>query len=515
MQKHGMAIPEHDMGSGMNRLEHRIVIVGCGLSGIAVAVKLREAGIHDFVILEKADRPGGTWRENTYPGCGCDVPSVFYSYSFNLNPDWNYAYARQPEIQAYIEDTVAREHLAPRIRYHTELQEARWDEHARRWALDTSAGIYRAQFVIFACGPITEPSIPDIPGLKDFTGPVFHSARWRHDVNLAGQRVAVVGTGASAIQFVPELQKTARQLTVFQRTAPWVFQRPNPKIPAWLKRVHRQFPVTQQLERAAIETLVLGVNYGLTHPKVMEAIEPAAKAQLRRRVPDASLYAKVEPNFTIGCKRILFSNDWYETLQQPNVELIDAGLARVEGNVVVSSRGESREVDAIVFGTGFDVTHPPVAKRIRCATGELLAERWAEEGPQAYLGSTMADLPNAFLMVGPNIVVYSSFISVAEYQCNYVVDAIRQADARGVEVFRLPREFQRAYNIEVQRKLQPTVWNSGKCVSYYLDEHGRNLAGWPGTIPQLKKKLSRFDLVNYQVWPYREGAHREAVPVTA
>lgn len=486
--------------------EHKVIIIGAGLSGIAAAVKLREAGITDVVLLEKAERPGGTWRENTYPGCGCDVPSVFYSFSFNLNPAWSHAYARQPEIQAYIEDTVGREQLRPRIRFNTELHEARWQDGERRWHLDTSDGPYRAQFVIFAAGPISEPSIPDLPGLKDFPGPVFHSARWRHDVDLAGQRVAVVGTGASAIQFVPEIRKQARQVHVFQRTAPWVFQRPNPRIPDWLKTLHRRFPVTQSLERAAIEALVLGVNHGLTHPALMRALEPAALGQLAQRVPDPVLLRKVTPDFTIGCKRVLFSNDWYEALQQPNVELVDDGLARVDGNEVVSRRGERRTVDAIIFGTGFDVTHPPIAKRIRCTDGEWLSERWARESPQAYLGSTLADVPNAFLMVGPNIVVYTSFISVAETQCNYIVDAIRQMDARGVEVFCLPREVQDRYNARVQEKLQPTVWNSGNCVSYYLDEHGRNFAAWPGTIPELKRKLSRFDLVNYRVWRYRAQA---------
>jgi len=480
--------------------DHRVVIVGGGLSGIAVAVKLKQAGIHDFVILERADRPGGTWRENTYPGCGCDVPSVLYSYSFAPRFAWSRAFAPQPEILSYIEETVSSMGLRSKMHFGTELTEASWNDGDRRWELQTSAGRYRAQFMVMAAGPLTEPSIPQVPGLRDFEGAIFHSARWDHDFDLRGKRVAIIGTGASAIQFTPEVQKLAAQVHVFQRTAPWVLPRPNPRTTPTLRSLRRHVSGVEALERAGVQGLIRLINFGLIHPSAMRAVEPAARRVLRRSVPDADLHRKVSPKFTIGCKRILFSNQWYETLAQDNVELLDSGLARIEpGKKVVSARGDVREVDAIIFGTGFDVRHPPIAKRVRCTTGEMLAERWNREGAQAYLGTTIADLPNAFLMIGPNIVAYTSFISVAEWQSAYIVDAIRQAEQRGLEVIRLPRTRQDSYNETVQTQLQGTVWNAGGCVSYYLDEHGRNIAAWPGTLPELKKRLSRFDLMNYQV----------------
>ncbi len=486
--------------------DHRVVIVGGGLSGIAVAVKLKQAGIHDFVMLEKAARPGGTWRENTYPGCGCDVPSVLYSYSFGPRFEWSRAFAAQPEILRYIEETVSSMHLAPKMRFGTELLEASWNHRERRWALKTSTGLYRAQFMVLAAGPLTEPSIPQVPGLEGFEGVVFHSARWNHDYDLRGKRVAIIGTGASAIQFTPEVQMQAAQVHVFQRTAPWVLPRPNPRTTPTLRSLRRRVAGVETLERAGIQGLIRMINYGLLHPSAMRAIEPAARRALQRQVPDAELHRKVSPKFTIGCKRILFSDRWYKTLSQGNVELLDAGLARVEpGRRVVSAAGEVREVDAIIFGTGFEVRHPPIAKRVRLTTGELLAERWEREGAQAYLGTTIADLPNAFLMIGPNIVAYTSFISVAEWQSAYVVDAIGQAEQRGVEVISLPRIQQASYNEAVQAGLQGTVWNAGGCVSYYLDEHGRNIAAWPGTLPELRRRLSRFDLVNYQVWRTAES----------
>lgn len=495
------------MKSSMKHLSdkkvYKTLVIGCGLSGIAVAVKLMESGINDFVILEKADRPGGTWRENTYPGCGCDVPSVFYSYSFNPSAEWNYAFAKQPEIQAYIENTLEKMHLGAFLQLNTDVTETRWLEEERHWLISTNKGEYRAQFVIFATGPITEPSLPKIPGLDKFSGPVFHSARWRHDVDLTNKRVAVIGTGASAIQFVPEIQKKVSKLYVFQRTAPWVFPRPNPRMSHQVKSIRRHFPALMKLERGSIQTLLLGINYGLLHPELFEALEPLAKKLLAQWVPDPVLRKKVTPNFTIGCKRILFSNHWYSTLAKDNVSLIHGAFTRVEGNRVVAGDGSEHEVDVIIFGTGFDVLNPPIAKKIINSNGERLSDEWDQRGHEAYLGTTTRNMPNAFFMVGPNIVAYTSFISVAEWQSCYIVDAIKRADAARVEVIQLPETLLQDYNRRVQKGLEGTVWTSGNCVSYYLDKNGKNVASWPWTISKLRQQLSRFDMINYQVWRYR------------
>ena len=479
--------------------DYQVVIVGCGLSGIAAAVKLKSNGITNFIILEKGDRVGGTWRDNTYPGCGCDVPSNLYSYSFSPNANWNHTYAAQPEILAYIERTVKEMNLLSYIEMQTELLETGWNKTKRRWVVETNKGTVSSKFIIFAAGPITEPSIPELPGAESFAGECFHSARWNHDYDLTGKNVAVVGTGASAIQFIPEIQGQVKNLYVFQRTAPWVFPKPNRKISTVEKWLNKRTSILQNMERLSVEKIMLVVNYGLLHPWLMRAFEPAAKAMLRRSVPDRTLRKQVTPDFTIGCKRVLFSNNYYSTLQKQNVELLPEAVKMLDKSSIVSATGERREVDAVILGTGFDVTHPPIASRIRTVDGGLLSDSWWDNGPEAYLGTTFHDLPNAFFMVGPNILVYSSFIGIAEWQTNYIVDAIKTAEENNIEVINLPASIAKTYNRTVQNELQGTVWTSGNCVSYYLDDNGKNFASWPWTIPELKEKLSRFDIDNYEL----------------
>ena len=492
--------------------EHKVIIVGCGHSGVINGVKLTDAGIHDFIILERANRAGGCWRENTYPGCACDVPSTFYSYSFRTNPEWSHSFASQEEILHYIEDTLEDMDLASKVHFNTDMREARWLEAERRWSIRTNQGEYRAQFVIFATGPLTKAAYPDIDGLDAFPGEVFHSAEWNHDVNLRGKRVAVIGTGASAAQFVPEIQPQVAELTVFQRTAPWVLPRPfDRNITEVEKMINRRTSLLQDLSRKRIESLLVGVNYALTHPWVMRAFEPSLKWLLRRQIKDRVLREKLTPNFMVGCKRIIFSNDYYPALQQDNAKVIASGLARIEGNRLIAANGESMEADVIIFGTGFDLMPPPIGKVIRCEDGEVMADRWKREGPQAYLGTTTYDMPNAFMMVGPNILVYSSFIEIAEWQSEYIVDAIRQTGARDIDVIRLPKKFCQDYNQHVQSLLHNTVFNAGGCKSYYLDEEGRNLASWPWTVPELKRRLSRFDLVNYQIQLASDHSDEELV----
>lgn len=478
---------------------YKVLIIGCGHSGIINAVKLREAGIEDFMILEKSDRIGGTWRENTYPGCGCDVPSAFYSYSFNLNPNWSHAFSRQGEILSYMEDTFDKMGLGKNIRLNTELLQAKWSDEKRRWQVKTDKGLYDSQYIIYSTGPLTQPLMPDIPGLKDFKGEIFHSAQWNHDYDLKGKNVAVIGTGASAVQFVPEIQKEVKNLSILQRTAPWVLPRPDKEISNLRKKIVARFPFIQKMERNQTRALLILINYALIHPWLMEKIEPSLKKMMAKMVKDPVLLKNILPDFTLGCKRIIFSSDYFKTLQKSNVSLLPHALERVEGNEVVAANGERVEVDAIIFGTGFDLSSFPVASRIQCDDGRTLADRWREEGAQAYLGTTIKDLPNAFYMVGPNIMVYSSFIEIAEWQTAYIVDAIRKADKRNIEVIHLSAKASDAYNKRVQDNLGGTVWNSGGCDSYYLDEHGVNHASWPWTVPALKRKLSYFDLISYEI----------------
>lgn len=487
----------------MTAIDVHVVVIGAGLSGVATAVQLRQAGVEDFVVLEKSDRVGGTWRDNTYPGCGCDVPSVLYSYSFAPNPDWSRLFAGRREIQAYVERTAERFGVYDHLRLDTEVLEAAWSDDERRWLVKTADTLYAARFLVCAAGPLTEPALPDVPGIDTFGGEVFHSARWDHDVDLSGKRVAVVGTGASAVQFVPEIQPHVAELHLLQRTPSWVVPQPDVPISAPARALFRRAPVTQRLVRGAVDRILEGLTFALRHPALLRGLEPLGRAMLRAQVGDPELRAALTPDFTLGCKRLLLSNSYYRSLTRPNVSVIPHALTSVGEDHVVAADGTRRDVDVIIFGTGFDVSHPPIAARVRRGDGRTFAETWLAS-PEAYLGTTVSGVPNAFVLLGPNLLVYSSFIGIAEAQIGYVVDALEQMERAGAEVFDLRGEVQRDHNARVQRDLQRTVFNAGGCKSYYLDEHGRNFAAWPWSIAELRRRLARFDLDSYDTLPARE-----------
>ncbi|SFQ03397.1 Predicted flavoprotein CzcO associated with the cation diffusion facilitator CzcD [Amycolatopsis arida] len=495
-------VRQEHAGTDAERHVH-VAVVGAGLSGIAAAVKLRGAGITDLVVLEKADRVGGTWRDNTYPGCAVDIPSPVYSFSFHPNPDWSRLFASQPELLAYIEDTIERFDLAGVIRLGTELREARWAEERRRWVLDTSAGPFVARHVVFAAGLLHEPKIPDLPGLAGFPGAVFHSARWDHDVELAGRRVAVVGTGCSAVQIVPEIQPVVEHLYVFQRTPAWVVPRLDFRFSPRLRRLLRRHPVTQRLLRGASDLVLRTLALLLRRGSVARLLTPAGKWLLRRQVPDPVLRRQVTPDFTLGCKRLLLSNTYLPALGRRNVTLVPHALAAVEGRELVAADGGRVTADVLVLGSGFELRHPPIADRIRRRDGRLLSEVWSATSPEAYRATTVPGMPNAYLLLGPNIVMYNSLLALAEAQLDYVVDAIRTADARGLEVLEVRAAPFRSFNEEVQRGLSPSVYNNGGCSSFYLDERGRNFVTWPWSLRRLRRELSRFDLENYETVPAR------------
>ncbi|PQP18562.1 flavin-containing monooxygenase [Rhodococcus opacus] len=488
-------------GSGDER-HLRVVVVGAGLSGIAAAVKLERAGITDFVVLEKSDRVGGVWRENTYPGCGVDIPAPVYSFSFHPNPRWRSNFALQPELLSYIEDTVDTFGLQSRISMQTEVREAAWSDERRRWILDTSRGTIVAQHVIFAAGPITEPSTPAVPGIDGFDGDIFHSARWNHDVDLTGKRVAVVGTGASAVQFIPEIQPDVEELYVFQRTPAWVVPRldfPFPRIAQW---IFARVPAVQRAFRRLLDVILRTLTSVMRREHTARLLNPIGTRWLARQVADPALRAALTPNFTLGCKRLLLSNTYLPALTKSNVELIPHALTQVDGRVVVGADGTRREVDVIIFGTGFDVSHPPIASRIRGRDGTLLSEKWSKS-PEAYLATTTPGAPNAYIMLGPNILVYNSFLGLAETQLDYVIDGLTKAERQGIEVLEVRDQPFRRFNDAVQKGLEPTVFNNGGCSSYYLDADGRNFAAWPWSTGSLRRRLARFDLENYAIRPYR------------
>ncbi len=493
-----MSATKKKSGAGAERI-YDTFIVGAGISGLAAAIKLREAGLDDFKIIEQAARVGGTWRENTYPGCGCDVPSALYSYSFFPSSRWSRLFAKQPEILSYLEEVSDTLGITPLIEFNTGLENAVWDDTRHLWVLETSRGEYLARTVIFATGPITESKTPALPGLEGFTGEMFHSSRWNHGCDLTGKRVAVIGTGASAIQFVPEIQPRVKSLLVFQRTAPWVLPKPDVPLGDMAKQLIERLPVIQTGWRKAVAGSLNVVNFGLRNPSVLKPVSAAARQLLRLQVRSDRLRRDVTPDFTLGCKRILFANNYYPALQAANTTLIPHGLVAVDGNTVIAANGERHEVDVIIWGTGFEVSHPPIGRRVINANGDRLSDLWKQGSPEAYLGATLENTPNAFLVLGPNVLVYDSFIGLAEAQLGYIVDGIKQVKARGISKFTIRQDVLRAHNELVQKHLQTTVFNSGGCRSYYLDQNGRNFAAWPWSLAALKQRLSAFSLADYDV----------------
>ncbi len=476
---------------------HRVAIVGTGFSGLGMAIKLKEQGEHDFVLLERADDIGGTWRDNTYPGCRCDVPSHLYSFSFAPNPSWSSTFSPQPEILDYLKDCAERFGVMPHVRFNTEVENARWDDDEQRWEIETSDGELTADVLIAAQGPLSDPSLPAVPGLETFQGTAFHSARWDYDHDLTGKRVAVIGTGASAIQFVPEIQPDVERLHVFQRSAPWVIPHRNRPMRRWEHALYRAFPPAQLAMRAGIywarESFVLQFR----HRWIGKLLERIPIAHMKKAIEDPELRRKLTPDYSIGCKRILPTDEWYPALAKPNVEVIASGLAEVRPHSVVAADGAEREVDTIVFGTGFHVTDVPIANRIAGPDGRTLADVWAGS-MQAYKGTTVAGFPNLFFLVGPNTGLgHTSIVFMIESQIAYVLGALKAMRRRGARTLEVSPGAQAAYNAEIDEMTKDTVWVAGGCQSYYLDSGGHNSALWPTYTWPFRRRLREFDAAAY------------------
>jgi cation diffusion facilitator CzcD-associated flavoprotein CzcO len=476
---------------------HRVAIVGTGFSGIGMAIKLLEEGERDFVLLERAGEIGGTWRDNTYPGCRCDVPSHLYSFSFAPNPSWSNTFSSQPEILDYLRDVASRFGVLPHVRFHTELESADWDEDAACWQLDTSQGPLSAEVLIAAQGPLSEPLVPQLPGLERFEGKTFHSAAWDHEHRLDGERVAVIGTGASAIQFVPRIQPVVGQMQVYQRTPPWVMPHPNRPLSDLEQRLYRLLPAAQLAMRGGIYWAREAFVLQFRNRRMRELATHMALRQLERQVPDAELRAKLTPRYELGCKRILPTDEWYPALMQPNVELVTDGIREIRPHSIVSEDGTEREVDTIIFGTGFHVTDIPIAERVRGREGRTLAEHW-DGSPSAYKGAAVAGYPNLFFLVGPNTGLgHTSLLFMIESQISYVASALRTMRRRAARVVDVRPEAEAAYNAELDRMTEGTVWVSGGCSSYYIDRNGHNATIWPTFTWPFRQRTRRFDEAAY------------------
>ncbi|MEU8250849.1 NAD(P)/FAD-dependent oxidoreductase [Nonomuraea sp. NPDC048916] len=461
--------------------EPGIVIIGSGFAGIGMAIKLKEAGYHDFVILEKAADLGGTWRDNTYPGCACDVPSHMYSYSFALNPDWSRMFSPQAEIWDYLRACVDRYGIAPHFRYGKQVVSLEYDDGDRAWEVATADGeTLRTNAVISGIGALHIPSFPEIPGRELFAGPAFHSAEWDHSADLTGKRVAVIGTGASAIQFVPQIAPRAGKLTVFQRTPPWIHPKPDFAIPPWMKRALR-LPGTARALRNGLYWLLESRALGFTvDPRLMKVHEKLARGHLESQVPDPELRRRLTPGYTIGCKRILISSDYYPALTRDNVELVTDGVSEIRRHSIVDVSGAEHETDVIVYGTGFKVTESLQDQRIVGRNGVKIQEAW-QDGIETYYGIGTAGFPNLFFLLGPNTGLgHNSVVFMIESQIRYVIDCLRLLSRTRARALDVRPEAQRAFGRRLLERLDPLVWNSGGCDSWYLDEQGVNRTIWPG-----------------------------------
>jgi cation diffusion facilitator CzcD-associated flavoprotein CzcO len=487
----------------------RAVIIGAGLGGIGAGIRLRRTGTTDFVILERATAVGGTWRDNTYPGCACDVPSHLYSFSFAPNPGWSHSFSRQPEIWRYVEDVTDQYGLREHLVFGTEVLRADWEAGPARWRLRTNRGEMTADVLISASGPLSEPSLPDVPGLADFPGEIFHSARWNHSYSLEGKRVAVVGTGASAIQIVPKVQPEVKRLVLFQRTPAWIVPRRDRRITEFEKRLYRQVPVAQRLARLGIyisrESLVGGFT---KRPAILKAAQRTALRHLARAIPEAELRAKLTPDYVMGCKRILISSDFYPALRRPNVQVVASGLAKVDGNTLTAKDGTSCEVDAIILATGFHAVDAPIAERIHGADGQSLAQAWNGD-MRALRGTTIAGFPNLCMIIGPNTGLgHNSMIYMIESQLNYVADYLATLDRTGAAALDTRPAAQQAWCDDIERRMASTVWTTGGCVSWYLNAAGRNPTLWPGSTIGFRRATRRLDPVEYELIPQRQGTGR-------
>ena len=480
----------------------RVAVVGAGFSGLCMAIRLRREGIEDFVVLERGDEVGGTWRDNTYPGCQCDIPSALYSFSFAPNPDWSRFYPLQSEIRDYLRRCADEFGVLPYVRFGCEVSGAGWDDERRQWELETSRGPVTADVVVGGMGGLSEPAAPDIPGLEAFEGTVFHSAEWDHGHDLAGERVAVIGTGASAVQFVPRIQPAVGRLHVFQRTPSWVMPDPDRRFSELERRMFRRLPATQRMLRAGIyfahEATVFGT---IVNRRLSSTFEAIARRHLRKQVTDPELRAKLTPTYTLGCKRITMSDSYYPALTQPNAELVTDPIREVRRGSIVTADGGEREVDTIILGTGFRVHDNPAFSRVRGRNGQTLGEAW-QGSPRAYLGSTIAGFPNLFLLVGPNSAGgYNSIIFTTEAHVNYAIACLREMDRRRVKAVEVRPEVYEAFNRDTDERLAESVWNEGGCASWYIDSNGRNGVWWPGFTWRLWQRTRRFDPSDYLLQP--------------
>lgn len=485
-----------------------IVIAGAGFAGLAMAIRLKQAGMTNFTIIEKARDTGGTWRDNHYPGAACDIPSHLYSLSFEPKSDWSRMYPGHAELQAYLGGLVEKHGLRAKIRFNTTLREATYDEAAGLWHLGFEGGAtMTARVLISAIGALHEPAIPRLPGIETFEGKSFHSAAWDHDYDLAGKRIAVIGTGASAIQFVPHIAPAAAKLSVFQRTAPWINPKKDYPISARKQWMMKHLPLYRRLVRWRLfwihEIRVLGF---LGRFQFLKMGENFANSYRDRKVADPVLRAKLTPGYLLGCKRVLISNDYYGAFARDNVELVTSAIKQVTAAAIETRDGAIHPIDTIIYGTGFKATDTARYGRIRGLGGLELTEAWTRSD-RMFLGLAVAGFPNYFMLLGPNTGLgHNSVVLMIEAQVRYILSLLTQMRRHHVRAASVRPESAAAFAGLLEARMAKTVWQRGGCQSWYQDENGRNTTMWPGSVVEYIFRTRAASLADFELVLER-GAH--------
>ena len=476
-----------------------VAVVGAGFGGVGAAVMLARAGHRDVTVFERGERPGGVWHHNTYPGAACDVPSHLYEFSFAPNPRWSRRYAGQAEIQDYLEDVARRHGVLDRIRTGTEVTEARWDPERSKWTLQTTAGEHEADVLLTACGQLNVPKVAQIPGVESFGGPAFHTARWRHDVDLNGKRVAVIGTGCSAIQIVPKIQPVVGQLDIYQRSPGWTFPKMDFEYSERAKRLFARFPVLQRMDRAAIFAFMDAGAAAMTSRRwLLAPFRAIARRQINKAIKDPVLREKVTPRDEVGCKRIMLTDEWYPTLTKPNVDLITDRIAEITPAGVRTEDGIERPADVLVLATGFE-SHAFVAPmEIVGEEGRTLNDEWRDVA-RAYLGLSVPGFPNMFLIYGPNTNGGTgSVIYTIEAGMAHVLAALEELDRRDARRIAVRREAAERFDRELREALAGTVWHTG-CTSWYVDANGNDPSQWPWLWSTYRKRTAQLEPGAYEL----------------
>lgn len=479
--------------------EFEIAIIGTGFAGIGMGIKLLQAGITDFVILEKANDIGGTWRDNTYPGAACDVSSHLYSFSFEPNPNWSRMFSGQKEIYTYLKHCANKYNLQSHIRYEHEVTGGSFNEQTGKWSINiTDKEPIKAHYWINGMGPLNRPSFPTIAGMETFKGDAFHSSNWDHSVDIKDKKVAVIGTGASSIQITPSIAPNVEQLYVYQRTPAWIMPKPDRDMSGFEKKLFKVLPFMQNLYRWRIYWVNELTAYILAYkPKYTSIIKSLALRHMKKRVKDEQLREKLTPNYMVGCKRILLSNDYYPAFTRPNVKLITEGIEQITENSIITKDGTETQVDAIIYCTGFMAAEFPAYFKVKGLNGQTLDQEW-KEAPEAYLGTTVSGFPNMYFIIGPNTGLgHTSMIFMIESQIAYIMDALKKARQSNYKYMNVKKDLQDEYNKTLQSRLVGTAWDSG-CVSWYKTKAGKNTSIWPGFTFEFRKKTKKVNDADYE-----------------